>query len=82
MNHSTNARLEHLANRIGYEFDMGKAPQEKFDQPGEIPGLSLENRFAVCELVAFKAERLDIWRGIKSESRAMYVEHVLRNRVP
>lgn len=80
MNQATNTRLEHLANRIGYEFDMGKARQETFEQLGDIPGLSQEDRFILCELIAFKAERLDIWRGMKHEARAQYCEHLLKHK--
>lgn len=80
LNRSQNTRLEHLASRIGYEFDMGKARQETFQQLGEIPGLSRENRFILLELVAFKAERLEIWKAMDKEARADYVEHLLKNR--
>lgn len=80
MNRSQNVRLEHLANRIGYEFDMGKARQETLKQLKEIPGLSRENRYTVLELVAFKAERLEIWKSMDNEARADYVDHLLSNR--
>ncbi|KAG6402381.1 hypothetical protein SASPL_134574 [Salvia splendens] len=40
----TNARLEVIAARIGYEFDLGKARQEVFDKLGTVDGLTLDER--------------------------------------
>ncbi|XP_057801115.1 uncharacterized protein LOC131016440 [Salvia miltiorrhiza] len=54
INRTTAERLANLANRIGYEFDIGKARQEVFEQLGVIPGLSLDEKFDVCELLALQ----------------------------
>ncbi|XP_057777354.1 uncharacterized protein LOC130995883 [Salvia miltiorrhiza] len=77
INRTTDMRLANLANRIGYEFDMGKARQEVFEQLGDIPGLSLDEKFDVCELLAYKVERLEIFRGLPTEARPAYARRLL-----
>ncbi|XP_057796019.1 uncharacterized protein LOC131012126 [Salvia miltiorrhiza] len=74
---TTNERLEQLANRVGYDFDLGKARNEVFAMLGQLEGLSLEQKFDVCELLAYKVERLEIFMGLPAEARQAYAMRIL-----
>ncbi|XP_057770778.1 uncharacterized protein LOC131020551 [Salvia miltiorrhiza] len=80
INRTTDRRLENLANRIGYDFDMGKARQEVFDQLGCISSFTMEDKFDVCELLADKIERLEIFRGLPAEAKEAYARRFLEGR--
>lgn len=71
-------RLETLINRIGVEFDVRKAKQEAFSKLGSIPGLSIEEKFNVCIIMAGKVELLEIFIGLPEEARPQYVAHLLK----
>lgn len=55
---NTNARLEALASRFGYDNDLGKARTEVFDKLAIVPDLSLDEKFDVCDILAEKVEKL------------------------
>lgn len=69
----TNTRLEMIASRIGYEFDMGKARQEVFDKLGTVDGLTLRQRYELCNILGDKPQRLEIFNGMPAASRLGYV---------
>lgn len=71
-------RMETLINRIGVEFDVCKAKQEAFSKLGSIPGLSIEEKFNVCIIMAGKVELLEIFIGLPEEARPQYVAHLLK----
>ncbi|KAG6416037.1 hypothetical protein SASPL_123459 [Salvia splendens] len=50
----TDARLEMISKRIGYEFDMGQARQEVFDKLDSVEGLSLPQRYRLCNILGDK----------------------------
>lgn len=71
--HASNARLEVISTRIGYEFDMGKARQEVFDKLGSVEGLTLEQRYDLCDILSDKTQRLEVFIGMPANARLGYV---------
>ncbi|KAL1549625.1 hypothetical protein AAHA92_17704 [Salvia divinorum] len=69
----TNARLEIISARIGYEFDLGKARQEVFNMLGSVDGLSMDQRYELCDILGDKSQRLEIFMGMPVEARPGYV---------
>ncbi|KAG6394543.1 hypothetical protein SASPL_145132 [Salvia splendens] len=69
----TNTRLEMISARIGYEFDIGKARQEVFDKLGSVVGLTLAQRYDLCDMLCEKTQRLEIFMGMPVESKLGYV---------
>ncbi|KAL1550300.1 hypothetical protein AAHA92_18282 [Salvia divinorum] len=55
----TNSRLELISARICYEFDMGKARQEVFDKLGTVDGLTLDQRYELCDILGDKSQSLE-----------------------
>ena len=77
MNDATNARLESLSLRIGYEFDLSKARKEVFAELGRLPGLTREEKFDAGEIILEKVERLDFFLGMPDDDRLAFVVRVL-----
>ncbi|XP_057771188.1 uncharacterized protein LOC130990999 [Salvia miltiorrhiza] len=77
---NTAQRLEMLANRTGYEFDLAQARKAVFEQVMLIPGLSLEETFDVTELLAYKVERLEIFMGLPPDARIAYAMRLLQGK--
>ncbi|XP_057803471.1 uncharacterized protein At2g29880-like [Salvia miltiorrhiza] len=51
---NTDKRLEHIGNRIGYEFDLAQARSEVFETVCAIPGLNISDKFDVCEILVIR----------------------------
>lgn len=81
MGRSTNARLDYLASRIGYECDLGKA-KDSFELLVNIPGLSLDERLDVCAHLIEKVERLEMFMGLPDEAKTRFVIRQLSNTAP
>ncbi|XP_042022975.1 uncharacterized protein LOC121770287 [Salvia splendens] len=77
MNDATNARLESLSLRIGYEFDLSNARKEVFAELGRLPGLTREQKFDAGEIILEKVERLDFFLGMPDDDRIAFVFRVL-----
>ncbi|KAL1545929.1 hypothetical protein AAHA92_22597 [Salvia divinorum] len=73
----TNNRLEVIAARIGYEFDLGKARQEVFEKLGEVNGLTLDQRYELCDILGDKSQRLEVFMGMPSHARLGYVMRLI-----
>ncbi|XP_057798151.1 uncharacterized protein LOC131014254 [Salvia miltiorrhiza] len=73
----TKERLENLSTRIGYEFDLGQARQHVYEQLGKIPGLDMNEKFDVCENLADKVQRLEIFLGLPDDAKIHYVARLL-----
>ncbi|XP_057771108.1 uncharacterized protein LOC130990897 [Salvia miltiorrhiza] len=76
---NANDRLESLATRIGYEWDLGQARQAVYEKLGQIPGLSLKDKFVVCEMLADKVQLLEIFIGLPEDAKAAYVAYLLES---
>ncbi|KAG6433154.1 hypothetical protein SASPL_104762 [Salvia splendens] len=77
MNDATNARLESLSHRIGYEFDLSKSQKEVFAELGRLPGLTREQKFDAGEIILEKVERLDFFLGMPDDDRIAFLFRVL-----
>ncbi|XP_042005245.1 uncharacterized protein LOC121753990 [Salvia splendens] len=73
----TNSRLDLVASKIGYEFDLGKARQEVFNKLEIVEGLSLEERYDLCNILGDKSQRLEIFIGMPAHARLGYLKRLL-----
>ncbi|XP_042007863.1 uncharacterized protein LOC121756382 [Salvia splendens] len=69
----TNARLEMISARIGYDFDIGKARQDVFEKLGTVEGLTLPQRYLWCNILGDKPQRLEVFMGMPANARLGYV---------
>ncbi|KAL1566950.1 hypothetical protein AAHA92_02487 [Salvia divinorum] len=70
---ATNSRLDIISSRIGYEFDLGKARQDVFDKLGTVDGLTLDQRYDLCDILGDKPQRLEVFMGMPANARLGYV---------
>ncbi|KAL8526670.1 hypothetical protein ACS0TY_015755 [Phlomoides rotata] len=74
---STGERLETIAQRIGYDKDIGTARKQVFEMLGGIQSLTLVDKLDVCEIIGAKIEWLEIFMGLPEDARSVYVHRVL-----
>ncbi|KAL1566833.1 hypothetical protein AAHA92_02390 [Salvia divinorum] len=74
----TNSRLEVISSRIGYEFDLGKARQDVFDKLGTVEGLTLDERYDLCDILGDKSQRLEVFMGMPSNARLGYLKRLMK----
>ncbi|KAG6411701.1 hypothetical protein SASPL_129785 [Salvia splendens] len=65
----TNVRLEVISSRIGYEFNLGKAKQDVFDKLETVQGLTLDQRYELCNILSDKPQRLEVFMGMRASAR-------------
>ncbi|KAG6415897.1 hypothetical protein SASPL_123316 [Salvia splendens] len=70
----TNSRLEVISSRICYEFDLGKAKQDVFDELETVEGLTLDQRYELCNILSDKPQRLGIHGNACSRLSRITVE--------
>ncbi|XP_047959719.1 uncharacterized protein LOC125204982 [Salvia hispanica] len=75
-----NAILDKLSTPLAYESDLFKARKGVYGIVSNIPGLTLNVRFDVCELLLEKAHRLDIFMGLPEAVRPEYVMWLLNRK--
>ncbi|KAL1543543.1 hypothetical protein AAHA92_20505 [Salvia divinorum] len=75
----TNSRLEVISSRIGYEFDLGKARQEVFNKLGSVEGLTLDEKYELCDILGDKSQRLEVFMGMPPNARLGYVTRLLKH---
>ncbi|KAG6414352.1 hypothetical protein SASPL_127072 [Salvia splendens] len=76
MQKDTNARLDCLSLRIGYEFDLSKARKEVYDVLGRLP-LTRDQKFDGGEIILEKVQHLDFFLGMPEEDMFAYAIRVL-----
>ncbi|XP_042053810.1 uncharacterized protein LOC121798732 [Salvia splendens] len=69
----TNARLEVISSRIAYEFDLGKSKQDVFDKLETVEGLTLDERYELCNILSDKLQRLEVFMGMRAGARLGYL---------
>ncbi|KAG6387509.1 hypothetical protein SASPL_152701 [Salvia splendens] len=69
----TDVRLEMISKPIGYEFDMGQARQEVFDKLGTVEGLTLPQRYRLCNILGDKPQRLEVFIGMPASAWLGYL---------
>lgn len=77
---NTNSRLETLANRIGYDYDVGKARKEVSEKLGAVPGLLKGEKYILCGILADKVERLEVFMGLPEDEKLEYLHHLLNDK--
>ncbi|XP_041993493.1 uncharacterized protein LOC121771657 [Salvia splendens] len=77
-----NSRLETISSRIGYEFDMGKARQEVFDKLGSVDGLTLKQRYYLCNILSDKPQRMEVFMGMPMNAKLGYLLLLLDEERP
>ena len=75
----TNSRLDAISTRIGYEFDLGKAREQIFDKLCAVDGLTLAQRYALCNILGDKPQRLEVFKGMPDNAKLGYVLMLLDN---
>lgn len=80
MHRSTNAILDVLASRIGYDYDLGKARRGIFGKLSDIPGLTLDDKFDVGEMLADSDGRLEFFMSLPEDTRREYVRYLLNKK--
>lgn len=78
MHDDTNARLQSLVNRIGYQIDLCKAKKEIFILLQAVPDLSLDNQFDVGEYLVQNPSLLEYFMGLPESARPAYVYRLLK----
>ncbi|KAH6755886.1 hypothetical protein C2S53_007143 [Perilla frutescens var. hirtella] len=76
-NRTTDKRLETIASRIGYDFDQSNAWKEIFDRLSNIEGLSINDKFDICEILAKEVDKMDVFMGLPDEAKTQYVMRLL-----
>ncbi|XP_042054475.1 uncharacterized protein LOC121799200 [Salvia splendens] len=79
LHEDTNARLDRLLARIGYEFDVTKARKDVFHMMGLIPRLTLSQVFIASDAILARVERLDYFMSLPEGARQLYVWHALEH---
>ncbi|XP_042006999.1 uncharacterized protein LOC121755704 [Salvia splendens] len=69
----TNARLEVISSRIDYEFNLGKAKQDVFDKLKIVEGLTLDQRYELCNILSDKPQQLEVFMGMRAGARLGYL---------
>ena len=52
---------------------MGKARQEVFDKLGTVDGLTLSQRYDLCDILSDKPQRLEVFIGMPANARLGYL---------
>ncbi|KAL1536838.1 hypothetical protein AAHA92_29421 [Salvia divinorum] len=79
LHEQTNSRLDIISSRIGYEFDLGKARQEVFDKLGCVEGLTLDQRYELCDILCDKPQRLEVFMGMPMNAKLGYVLRLINH---
>ncbi|KAG6411801.1 hypothetical protein SASPL_129885 [Salvia splendens] len=73
----TNARLDKLVARIGYEIDLGQARKEIFRHLGNILELTESQCYDLCDIIGKENSRLEIFTGLPDASKSGYVRRII-----
>ncbi|KAG6434258.1 hypothetical protein SASPL_105882 [Salvia splendens] len=73
----TNARLDKLTARIGYEIDLGQAWKEIIRHLGNIPELTESQCYDLCDIIGKENSRLEIFTGLPDASKSGYVRRII-----
>lgn len=77
----TNTRLDKISSRIGYEFDVAQAREEVFEKLGCVDGLTLEQRYDLCDILSDKPQQMEVFKGMPANAKLGYVLRLLaKNR--
>ncbi|KAG6414304.1 hypothetical protein SASPL_127023 [Salvia splendens] len=74
MHSETNKRLNVIASRIGYEFDLGQAIHHKL---GSVASLTVEQRYELSDILADRVQRLEVFLGMAEDVKPGYVHRLV-----
>ena len=77
----TNARLDTLAARIGFDMDLDKAKKEIFRHLNNILWLSKEQQYDLYNIIGKKNSRLEIFMGLPNFKKPGHVKRVLEKEL-
>ncbi|XP_073050959.1 uncharacterized protein [Primulina eburnea] len=72
------ARLEQIAQRIGYAHDASNARKMVFEALENIPGFTLEERVDVAKLLVNNTHELELFFSLHDEARVVLLKKLLR----
>lgn len=76
----TNARLEMISKRIGYEFDCMKAREDVFEKLCTVEGLDLGQKYVLCNILGDKPQRLEVFNGMPPSARLGYLLMLIEDK--
>lgn len=71
------ARLEQIAQRIGYAHDASNARKKVFEALENIPGFTLEERVDAAKLVVNNTHELELFFSLPDEARVVFLKKLL-----
>ncbi|KAG6399546.1 hypothetical protein SASPL_141027 [Salvia splendens] len=58
-----------LSSKIGYDFDLRHARQALFQKLGEVDGLTIAQKYRLCNILGDKPQRLEVFIGMPPPDR-------------
>ncbi|XP_057803639.1 uncharacterized protein LOC131018973 [Salvia miltiorrhiza] len=77
MGHDSKTRIDSIASRIGYKFDLAKARKEVYDQLNGMPNLDTKEKFYAYEILAGETQGLELFMGLPDDAKPQYVAYLL-----
>lgn len=74
---TTGDRLDNIARRIGYDFNLGEKRAKVYGMLRDVPGLSMVQKLDVTQIIGSKVEILEIFMGLPEDARALYAIRLL-----
>ncbi|KAG6423820.1 hypothetical protein SASPL_114223 [Salvia splendens] len=74
---ATNARLEVISSKIGYDFDLGQSCQAVYDKLGGVEGLTIAQKYRLCNILGDKPQSLEVFMGMPGPSKLGYLLSLL-----
>ncbi|KAG6401513.1 hypothetical protein SASPL_138371 [Salvia splendens] len=71
------SELEVISSRIGYDFDLGQARQAVFDKLGDVEGITIAQKYRLCNIRGDKTQRLEVFIGMLRPAKLGYLLSLL-----
>ncbi|CAA0840393.1 Unknown protein [Striga hermonthica] len=78
---NSSARLEEIAKRTGYDYDVSTARKDVFSAVNEIEGLNLKETLLVSKILVKSTDELDLFFSLDPVARAEYVRMKLAGNI-
>ncbi|XP_057769415.1 uncharacterized protein LOC130989428 [Salvia miltiorrhiza] len=80
MGRNADKRVDCIASRMGYEFNLGEARKEVFNQLNAMTTLSMGQKFDAYQMLAGEKQGLELFMGLPEEAKPQYVLHILTTK--
>ncbi|CAA0830000.1 Unknown protein [Striga hermonthica] len=77
----TGARLEKIAQRIGYEYDVSSARKDVYSIVREIEGLNLQEQLLISKILVKNIDELDLFFSLDNAARVEFVRMKLAESI-